>query len=292
MKRTEKLTAALGETMRDSVGVHVGPDQRAGESSPTTTLTDRFAGLQRIKGAVQIPLDRLTPDPNQPREEFDPDALQRLAGSLKSRGQVQAIRVRWDESTGKWIIVSGERRWRAAQLAGLPTLNCVEAPATLSPDEILEDQIVENCLREDLRPVEQARAFETLMNRKGLNQKQLADYLHLTAASVTRSLAMLRLPEGIQEKIDEGELTPTVAYELTKVADPVERDRLANEAIAGRATRQVVEGTSRRPRPVKPHAMTPYGKVVLEVAETEADPNEAFRKAIEYLAKSKKRGAA
>ena len=103
-----------------------------------------------------IAVENLRPDPVQPRREFDDDDLHRLADSLKVRGQLQPIRVRWDQPSGSWVIVSGERRWRAAGMAGLPTLACVEAKGgPLRRKTILEDQLVENCLRSDLKPVEE-----------------------------------------------------------------------------------------------------------------------------------------
>ena len=86
---------------------------------------DRLQGVARSKNAAEIPVDRIGPDPDQPREEFDAEALGRLAESLKTRGQLQPIRVRWDEEQGAYVIVCGERRWRAAELAGLPTMSCV-----------------------------------------------------------------------------------------------------------------------------------------------------------------------
>src|SRR6185312_3212783 len=104
--------------------------------------------------------------PEQPRKDFEPQALADLAASLKDRGQLQPIRVRWDEGSGRWLIVAGERRWRAAQMAGMTAMLCVEAKGAQTPDDILEDQLVENCLRADLAPLEQARAFKALVDRR------------------------------------------------------------------------------------------------------------------------------
>ncbi len=79
--------------------------------------------------------------------------------------------MRWDEADQHYVVVIGERRWRAAELAGLESIACIVVPGTATPEEILEDQLVENCLREDLKPIEQARAYRSLMQRPGLSQR-------------------------------------------------------------------------------------------------------------------------
>src|SRR5262245_10602659 len=149
------------------------------DAPPATAAADPYEGRKQLREACAIRVDRIVPDPEQPRKEFDPEALARLAESLKTRGQLQPIRVRWDQSRGGYVVVVGERRWRAAQLAGLETVTCVVVTGAPTAAELLEDQLVENALREDLKPVEQARAFRTLMRDLGLTQQQLADRLQI-----------------------------------------------------------------------------------------------------------------
>ena len=109
MKAAEKLKAELGANIQESMGSVLLDG--AGESAPAVAPTpDRYQGLQRVKGAFQIPPDRLAPDPNQPRKEFAPESLEQLAQSLKERGQLQPIRVRWDTALERWVIIAGERR--------------------------------------------------------------------------------------------------------------------------------------------------------------------------------------
>jgi ParB family chromosome partitioning protein len=155
----------------------------------------------------------LTADPNQPRKFFDPELLERLAASLKERGQPQPVRVRWDETMQRWILIAGERRLRAAALAGMPRLAAVEASPdqTLSEDEIREEQLVENCVREDLRPIEQAHAYEALMKARGLSQRQLAEGLHIGQATIAKALALSGLAPAIQEAVDAGTIAPATA---------------------------------------------------------------------------------
>ena len=169
MKAADKLRSAVGSNIAASMARPGELSQAiaANLHSPRPGDQERFTGLGRIKNAFLIPLDRIAPDPNQPRKDFKPEALERLAVSLKERGQLQPIRVRWNAPLDRWIIIAGERRWRAAALAGMATVAAVEASQPLTEDEILEDQLVENCVRSDLLPVEQARAFKTLMESRG-----------------------------------------------------------------------------------------------------------------------------
>jgi len=242
MKAAERLRAFTAN-IDDSTA-----PERAG-ASPAVTLAPqggRHQGVSRVKGALELPLDRLVADPAQPRREFEPESLERLARSLRTRGQLQPIRVRWDETLNQWMVVTGERRFRAAQLAGLATLACVETEQPLSPDEVLEDQLTENCLRDDLLPMEQARAFRALMERRGWSQRQLAEHLAMAPSTVSRVVALLELPDDIQEDVEGGKITPDLAYEIGKEKDPDERARLTGEARAGRLSRDQARGNKER----------------------------------------------
>src|SRR4051794_606339 len=139
-----------------------------------TASASKHDGVSRAKNVSIIPLDRIVRDPNQPREEFESEALRRLADSLKERGQLQPIGVRWDEALGVYVIVFGERRWRAAGMAGLLTVNAVVMEEAISPEDLIVVQLVENAVREDLRPIEQARAYRKLMDAKGWSTRQVA----------------------------------------------------------------------------------------------------------------------
>src|SRR5262249_51747064 len=140
-------------------------------AAPIPGESAKFRGCTRVKSALLIETGRVVPDPNQPRKEFDDASLGRLADSLKERGQLQPIRARWDAAMDRWVIIAGERRWRAAVRAGLSTITAIEATGPMTEDEILEEQLVENCLREDLRPIEQARAYKALIASRGLSQR-------------------------------------------------------------------------------------------------------------------------
>ena len=191
------LRAHVARSMNDRGAGVQAADFTVNQSGATPArpgLERRNDGRNRPDEACQLRLDRIVPDPRQPRTVFDPDALARLAASLERLGQLQPIRVRYDDATDRYVVIVGERRYRAARLAGLPTITCVVTMQAVSPEDLLEDQLVENALREDLKPIEQARAFRSLMNARGLTQRQLAERLQIGHASIARALALLSLP--------------------------------------------------------------------------------------------------
>jgi len=249
MAKMNDLMSRLGGNVAESMGAtrqaSRGPD---GPAKP-----DPSDGTERLRSAALIDLDRIVPDPDQPRKEFDPDAIDRLAASLSEHGQLQPIAVRWSEGMGKYVIVAGERRWRATMRAGRTAIDAVIVDAARGESQILEMQLIENCLREDLKPIEQARAFRTLMDRNGWSGDQLARTLHLSDATIFRALALLNLPEAVQERVEQGELAPSVAYEVSKLQDPAAQAEVAarvvaeglNRAETVEAVRQV-EGRARR----------------------------------------------
>lgn len=233
MNRAEKLRADLGHNVTESLGNHSGPVK-----AMTAGSDPRRVDLKRIRGSHVIPIELLRPDPDQPREDFEPEALEQLSQSLKEIGQLQPIRVRPDPDDDRgWIIISGERRYRAAVLAGLPTLQAVE-DGTTDPDEILDQQLVENCLRDDLKPIEQARAFRSLMDRRGWTQAKLAAHLHIHQSSIARAVGLLKLPEDLQEQVDSGALPETAAHRISRMDDGEEAQReVAARIVNGSASR-------------------------------------------------------
>jgi ParB family chromosome partitioning protein len=208
---------------------------------------DRLDGLARSKNAAEIPLDRIEPDPDQPREEFDEESLQRLAESLKTKGQLQPIRVRWDEGRMVYVIICGERRWRAAKLAGLATITAMIVDGPIDPAELLAFQLIENCLRDDLRPIEQARALKQLMDRNGWSTRQLARELALSQSHVVRALTLLELPIEVQEQVEQGALPASTAAEIAKLDNPTDQAEVAARVVGEKLTRdQVVDAVKTR----------------------------------------------
>lgn len=206
---------------------------------------DPYEGHRGHREACVLTLSRVILDPDLPGNGFDEKALGCLAAWIKARGVIEPVRVRWDEVRGLYIVVHGDRWFRAAQLAGLSEIPAVVIAGDLTPEELLVDRLVANCLREDLRPIEQARAFRSLMDGLGLSQRQLAARLHVSQTSVSQALALLGLPEDVREAVDRGEVAPAVAYEVSRVGDPAKRLELAGEALAGNLDRERARAAAR-----------------------------------------------
>lgn len=236
MGKLDRMLASGGANIAESMGV----GRQAGAEAATSTAPERWKGVAKSRNAVEVPVDRIDRDPTQPREEFDPDAIARLAESLAARGLLQPIRVRWDESANKYLIIAGERRWRAAKLAGLATLTAIVAEGPIEPGELLAAQLVENCLREDLKPIEQARAYRRLMDLRGWSGTKLAAELSIAQGTVSRALSLLDLPETVQERVEQGDLAPSLAHEVAKLASPEAQEAVAERAVTQKLTRQAV----------------------------------------------------
>jgi ParB family transcriptional regulator, chromosome partitioning protein len=235
MSKRDELLKGL-PNVRESMGEFEGTVRGAPTAGPRTTPA-HLVGVVRSKDVSQIAIDRIDRDPTQPREEFDPDGLERLAQSLRSRGLLQPLRVRWEAERERYVILCGERRWRAAKMAGLESLACVIVEGDLSPQERLAVQLVENALREDLKPIDQAKAYKTLMDDQGWSVRHLAAELAIHHGQVVRALALLELPKPVRDRVEQGTLAPATAYEISKVEDEDVRERLAE--------RVVTEGLSR-----------------------------------------------
>jgi ParB family chromosome partitioning protein len=222
------------EAMRDKRAESLGRTPRAFDPAGSPGSDERkFDGRRKHTNAYRIALDKIERDENQPRTEFDAEALERLASSMKARGQLQPCRVRWEEGKGAYVIVVGERRWRAARMAGLESLDCIVVEGDMTPDDLLEDQLVENAIREDLKPVEQARSFRALMDARGLTHRDLALRLNIAHTTVTRALGLLDLPEVVQAQVDAEVIKPTTAYAIAAgLDDPEEQIAVAARVVA------------------------------------------------------------
>ena len=200
------------------MGVRAGAPE-----SITKQVNAKDAGRRPGRNYGSVPIEQVIPDPSQPRTEFNEDALQELSASFASKGQLQPIRVRWLENEGKWTIIAGERRWRAAQMAGLATIDCYFHDGGLTPSEILEEQIIENLQRRSLQPLEEARSFQALIKMNMWKKKEVASALGIHPAKVSRALKLLKLPADIQSKIASGELPARTAYEISKLENETQQ---------------------------------------------------------------------
>jgi ParB family chromosome partitioning protein len=195
-----------------------------------------------------MPVNRLTCKP-QIRESFDEESLTGLAQSIKESGILQPILVRREGSD--FIVVEGERRLRAAQMAGLAEVPVIIDDRELSEGEVLHRQLVTNCQREELSPIEKSRAIDRLMKGTGWNAAQVAVKLGISPGMVSKLLALLTLPEQVQDRLSDGSLGLSAAYEISQVSDTENQRVLAREAAAGRLTREAIAAqtkSQKRPR--------------------------------------------
>jgi ParB family chromosome partitioning protein len=202
---------------------------------------------------VEIDLDRIDPNPSQPREQFGEESLEELAASILQHGVVQPVVVR--SRAGRYQLVAGERRLRAAQRAGLRRIPAVVREV---PDEqMLEVALVENIQRQELDPIDEAQAYRTLIEQRGLSHADLAERVGKERSTVSNSLRILSLSSSIQSQIRQGVITAGHARALLSLADTKLRESIARRIVGdGLSVRQVEKlatGSSARRR-VSPRA--------------------------------------
>lgn len=209
--------------------------------------------------AGRLPVDALQPNPHQPRTEFDDQELASLAESIRSRGMVQPIIV--SATDDGYVIVAGERRWRAARQAGLERVPVVEREQ-VGEQEMLELALIENLQRADLDPVDEASAYAALRDRHQLSQVDIARAVGKSRAAVANALRLLELPPGVQEWLRDGSLTAGQARPLLALGDTEAIVALAEKARSkGLSSRQVEalvrdrgsRRKGRKPRPKQVH---------------------------------------
>lgn len=181
------------------------------------------------RGEITVAIEKIAPNPDQPRHQFDEEQLQDLARSIKEKGVIQPLIVRQSpEDDSQYQIVAGERRWRAAQLAQLHELPVLVR--SFDDTEVLEIAIIENIQRADLNPVEEALGYRQLMDRFGHTQEKMAEALGKSRSHIANLMRLLGLPEGVLEFLRKGELSAGHARALVTADDP---EALARKVISG-----------------------------------------------------------
>jgi ParB family transcriptional regulator, chromosome partitioning protein len=204
---------------------------------PTSTkLPEHFEDFQ------SIPLEQLRPNEEQPRETFDAEKLEELAQSIQANGLIQPITVR-RENSGTYTIIAGERRWRAARLAGLK-----EIPAlvrSVEQDRILELTLIENLQREDLNPVETAAAFQRLVSEHGLSHEEIAERTGKDRSTITNFLRLLKLSPLVLNELTRGNISVGHARALLNISDPQAQmnacQRIVSNQLSVRETERLVK---------------------------------------------------
>tara|TARA_R110001632_G_scaffold128510_2_gene242449 strand:- start:99 stop:935 length:837 start_codon:yes stop_codon:yes gene_type:complete len=194
------------------------------------------------QGAAEqfIPIEKISPNPEQPRKRFDPEDLEDLANSIREKGVIQPLIVRRREN-GTFEIVAGERRWRASQMAQLHELPVIIREFT--DVEVLEVAIIENIQRADLNSIEEAAGYRQLMDRFGHTQEKMAEALGKSRSHIANLLRLLNLPDDVLEMVRVGDLSAGHARTLVPATDP---SKLAKQIIAGGLSVRATEALMKR----------------------------------------------
>ncbi len=199
-------------------------------------------------GVTEVEVDRIVPNPRQPRQALDPEALQELATSIEEQGLVQPLVV--TEVEGGYQILVGERRWRAAQLAGLEKVAVVIREAT--PQQMVELALVENLQREDLNPLETATAYQQLVEEFGMTQQEVADKVGKNRVTVTNTLRLLKLPEEVKRALLADEISEGHARAMLRLRSENAQlqvlQAIINKALSVRQTEELVRRMVEEPR--------------------------------------------
>ena len=263
------LGRGLGALIRELEGKKPEPAPAPPQPQPTAAGSAAAAmpARQPLQGGPQeIDIDLIEPSPYQPRTKFHEQALDELARSIKASGIIQPLVVR--PLGSKFQLIAGERRWRAAQRAGLSKVSAIIKQ--VSDELALEMTLVENIQREDLNAMEAARAFERLMDEFHLTQEVVAERTGKDRATVANAIRLLKLEKQIQEWIEEGKLTAGHGRALLAVPEQQLRMRYAHRASRGGLTvRQIEKLAARRtqgkhPQPPAPPHLDPNIRTALE----------------------------
>ncbi len=206
--------------------------------------SERGAGRSGVR---MIPLDQITPNPDQPRLAFDEETLHELSASIREHGVLQPILVR-PADDGMYQLVAGERRWRASREAGVATIPALVEE--IDDETALEIAIIENLQREDLSPLDEASMYDRMIRERGYSVRKLAQKLGKDKGYLENRLRLADAPEEIRQLVSLRKDTLSHAYELLKVEDPRRRKRLADQVARGELSlvrlRERVEGKARR----------------------------------------------
>jgi ParB family transcriptional regulator, chromosome partitioning protein len=213
-----------------------------------------------LSGLTEVPVRAIMPNPHQPRLQFDEEALQELADSIREHGLIQPLIV-VRSSEDQYTLIAGERRWRAAQLAGMEALPVVIKD--VAPQQMLEMALVENVQRADLNALEEALAYKHLIEEFSLTQDQVAQRVGKSRVSVANTLRLLKLPEPIKARLADGLITEGHARALLTIGDSTVQQHLLSQIVKnGLSVRQTEELVRRlmedHPKAKKAQGSTPH----------------------------------
>ena len=198
-------------------------DEPEGYKNITSEKKDNSAGV------TEIEISKVKPNPNQPRKNFDQEALNDLAASIRTHGIIQPIVVN-KQSNGEYLIIAGERRWRAANICGLKTIPVIIKNYT--DKQVKEISIIENLQREDLNPIEAARAIKELMEEYGLTQETVSERIGKSRSNIANTLRLLSLYPDVIKLVEEGKLSSGHARTLVVISDQNDQIKMAHTAVS------------------------------------------------------------
>lgn len=223
-------------------------------------LIPQMSSQESGEAVREVDIDLIAPNPSQPRKQFNQDSLKELADSIEKKGILQPILVR-RQGKGYQIIV-GERRWRAAQLAGLRSVPVLQHDT--SDAELLELALIENIHREDLNPLEQAKAYQMMIDQLSLTQEQVAERVGKDRSTVTNTLRLLRLHVDAKNRLIDGDISMGHARALLAIDDLYAQSEMCAEIVRlglnVRQTEQRVRRLAKGKRPVTRPALDPFLK--------------------------------
>ena len=235
------LGRGLGALIPDATRVADGETAAPPAAGQAPAGEPAAAPLGEVAGAryEEVPVTAITPNPRQPRRTFDEDAIDELADSIKQVGLLQPVVVR-AVGIGRYELVKGERRWRAAQRAGLTEIGAIVKQT--QDDDLLRDALIENLHRQQLDPLEEAAAYQQLLDDFGATHEELARKIGRSRPHISNTLRLLNLPPAVQKRVAAGVLSAGHARALLSLENPDAQDRLASRIVAeGLSVRAVEE---------------------------------------------------
>ncbi|PTQ69696.1 ParB/RepB/Spo0J family partition protein [Celeribacter persicus] len=210
------------------------------------------AATEPRRADMMVPIEKIEPNPDQPRRTFDQSALDELAESIREKGVIQPLIVRENpRKAGEYEIVAGERRWRASQLARLHELPVLVRD--YSDTEVLEVAIIENIQRSDLNAIEEAAGYKQLMERFGHTQEKLSEALGKSRSHIANLMRLLQLPSDVRDYVIEGQLSAGHARALVTADNPSELAReIIHKGLSVRETEKLVKGEKTPTQPKSP----------------------------------------
>lgn len=215
------------------------------------TVSTASSAEEGKDGTLMVKLSKVEPNREQPRKNFDEDSLQELAESLKQFGMLQPILV---QNRGDYYeIIAGERRWRAAKIAGLKEVPVIVRE--LTDQEIVEISLIENIQREDLNPIEEAQAYKRLLTEFHLKQDEVAERVSKSRTAVTNSMRLLKLCDEVQKMVVDDMISTGHARALISIEDPEEQyliaQKIFDEKLSVREVEKLVKDLHKPPKPPK-----------------------------------------